>query len=495
MTRAVYTNDTRLQALGEVTEVVDSDGGQLFLQAGPLITPGGGTFSPLTPVGLQGWIYVDPQNVTGVASDTAPPVMTPSGWVSPGPVYRTFRAVVATWGTLWPYITQDTTIAFVSSHADTTDPVLWFPICGNGAAPYIVANPIFNAQAPALLNTGAKSRIVGSNNALSTQLPGGGTGTLIQNINHPSMSWGNPEFEGDGAQVVCQPFVFNPATPTVNTRIHVNPAEVNTWANGDFVSYAAPVNVYLCAFAPICLSFGAGFNAFGQVQRLTLLDSVAGFDPVYFGAVYCSETNLGTRVVFPAGGPVDQTTYFLNCYSVNGANWRSQRIVLVGGRWNFGVFGGTIDLDGDVLLNGNNTVIGGSQCQIGFACLNGPGVVLEIQGGTAQCLSLLYGGTTVYTSGTPASASAFINVSGNGRLAYPSGVGQAAATFTFPTAVAGTGLQLNGFNTAFSVSPAGVVTTGITLTTAHLDATPAGAAAFGGLAQNWGGSGAIANSP
>lgn len=72
--------------------------------------------------------FVDPQNVSGHASDAN------DGLTALTPL-KTYAEIVTRWGTFSPILVQTTTITFLSSHTDDSDPVIASPIL-SGTAPF-----------------------------------------------------------------------------------------------------------------------------------------------------------------------------------------------------------------------------------------------------------------------------------------------------------------------------------------------------------------------
>src|SRR5580692_6531297 len=117
-----------------------------------------GSSSPLVPASLVGNIYIDPQNSTGNASPAGPGTIT-----SP---FLKYQNIAEVWGTTSPLLNTSTTLNFLSSHTDNTDPVVWTPICNNQALATIKAPNAPATAAVFTLNT-AKNRAAGSNSLLS----------------------------------------------------------------------------------------------------------------------------------------------------------------------------------------------------------------------------------------------------------------------------------------------------------------------------------------
>jgi len=110
--------------------------------------------------------FIDPQNVTGHASDQ-------NDGVTASTPLLTFAAVVERWGTESPVLRQNTTLFFLSSQTDDLDPVILNPI---------LANPIGNTSNI----VGASLFIKGTNNVLAS-----GTFVSVPQTKSASFSGGN----------------------------------------------------------------------------------------------------------------------------------------------------------------------------------------------------------------------------------------------------------------------------------------------------------------
>lgn len=473
MTRLALTTDNP-----DNVYLVDNGGQPRLFEPEPFEAP---PIPPLGPAFFQGDIFIDPQNTTGKATSTPIPwpQPTPTGWL-----VRHYRDIVAAWGTLQPLCDDPTagshngtSLIFLSSHVDQTDPVLWRPISNNGADTNILsqlaAGPTFTLGAVTPKNTAA-----GTNSALAAVVAGGAVGQLLVNETHPSTSFVVHAQEG-GSFILTQPIV--PRTLDDGTI----PVEVDTWATGNHVHVQPLAAIYLVEFAPIYGSFDlpgtanvfhvapAGITNIGEIR----IDASAGA----FMLIQESWLNGQFDSTSVAAPFFASAVHMGNLYGPVGA---PGTFVLFGGVnqfWAGGfVFGNSVQfinnsgvLDADIVLDAPS--FDGSSMEIGTAYCNG---VVIVVGGTTLVVTALSFGAKFYGS-----AAANIALLGTGLLRL--GSGSYAAAFTAADPIAH-GFFMNGLQTANSFS-AGTINPGITTTPAHLDAA-AGVAGFGGVAWQFGGS-------
>lgn len=95
---------------------------------------------PLTPASwtVPNW-YIDPANTTGCAADTNTCTSATCAGAGTGPCATYAEIVVHRWGTTAPTLAQNTTVSFLSSHSDNSDPVILAPILKNAAIFYTAA--------------------------------------------------------------------------------------------------------------------------------------------------------------------------------------------------------------------------------------------------------------------------------------------------------------------------------------------------------------------
>jgi hypothetical protein len=436
---------------------------------------GAGTGGGLTPPANGSWAqpawFINPT----AGSDTN------NGTTSATPL-KTWRALVALWGTTSPILGQSTTITFQGAgHSDNSDPVIFTPRIKNGATITITGSlstaPAFSGV---LAGTTAKNRAT-PQLLLETLPAGAAAGQLVVNTTHPSRAF---VYKASGGNWLMTQPMLTPAPPFA---LATAPVEVNTWANGDAVSGYTTTNVNLVDVEPLLMDDSALETAGLYVTQLT------GYEP-FPGRNDYFQTNLGvvfvdcyltkTTVINPTNGQ-SATSGISGCGGSN--SWFGGLGVLseVGGgagSWlaYAGVaascVGGGFVLDADIILStaGTNTKFSGGLSTLGLVYFD-TGVNPVVQGNVSWTNANGFGGPFCWGPGGQ------IDVQGNGHMTYPTGAGNAVATFIQTT---GTALALNGTgSTAHSVisgSP-DVFNGSITVTPAHLDAA-AGVAGFGGNA-------------
>lgn len=458
--------------LGQQLSLLKSDGTTLLMQVVQ------GSQSNLNPQAatLQGTIIVDPQNVSGVASDSNPPTATVGAFT--GPVFRTWAGLVAAWGTFAPLLTQATTIVFASNHTDNTDPVVWWPIIARGVqVTFRTTGPTVVTNGVALAGTTAKNRAAGANSPLITTLGAtGAVGQLVQNTTHASNAWASKALGGNSFRM-WQPMVAAAVGGTTT------PAEVDTWANVDNVNLVSPIQVNIASVQPTLVD-GLGSLAFYQV---------CFFDPGGVGAdqvsAVCDAGNVSfiecsfQRILALSANTVVATT-FVNCF-LQGGLTALGRITLNGGGMGATSLAFTVTnigdnfcvVDGDFGLSSAATMlINGGQVVFGQVFFDQN---ITIENAVLAFQTVAYGGHTLYSVAGDAHTLNFIGFA-HGFNA----TGTFVAALTAPGVVAG--INLNGAATGSSITGAGAINQGIAVTPANLDAA-AGAAGFGGNAFNFGG--------
>jgi hypothetical protein len=445
---------------------VATDGGPVELIA----IPAPGASSP--PASLQGTILLDPQNTTGVANDTNPPTITAQGFT--GPVFKSWAGLVAQWGTYGPSLATFGCV-FLSSHVDNSDPVVFRPLATTagplsiqGGAPTLVAQVSLSGVTP-------KSRAAGANSLLIATLGGlAQPGMLLENLSHPSRAWVYKSL-GAGSFSITQPMAKQAIGGTSQ------PAEVDTWANGDLVNILLPVSVNIVDVEGI-LSKGLTGGIITLFQLTVLAPSGTGLDWIQLGGpnVQIQECNIGRFVTMP-----DPCTFLALGNTVIAGGAEIAGITQISGGASLGSALGvnivagqnTVTIDGDFILglSAGNCFWGSSgEIQLGFIFLDANVQVLT---GNVIATNLSYGGHVIYGSGANT-----LDMKAQSHFGLASGT--FVAGFTAPGLV--TGIKLNGSATGSSITGAGAINQGIATTPANLDAA-AGAAGFGGRAFNFGG--------
>lgn len=434
-------------------------------------------------------LYAEAENFTGGSGPVIPPSwLVPAWFIDPvsgndsntgqssGSPFKTWAQLVSTWGTVSPTLAQNTTITFLSTQPDNTDPIVFRPLVRSGAvvsiqgtAPTVVATVV-------LASTTAKNRATPQ--LLQTQLgASGAVGLLLNNTTHASRAWAYKLISGT-TFAITQPLT---ATSVPDSS---NPTEVDTWANGDSVQILRPVGLNIVEVNPIVADFNASANNGVILYQFQITNPTGNLQNAFIGgSVALQEVSslklLVGKPVGPLAGPSVQQ--FVNVFSEVGATGD-----FAGGAWqmiggalagNGATFSGTsLLLDGDVIVGSNGAELNTNNSagiNLGLVALDGG--VLDVIGSEVQVTTALYGSTVIWGSGT-------LRVDGMTNLRY-GGASTAVATFVLTG-----GLKLNNDTTANSliVGSPNVYNGGISLTAAHLDAA-AGAAGFGGFAVRFGG--------
>jgi len=430
----------------------------------------------VTPVGpnralaVAAW-FVDPQNVSGHASDSN------AGTTSGAPLL-TKAEIARRWGSWTPTLDGSVVpgasvlVTMLSADANGSDPWLADPVLLNSC------NLTLTAALPAASYTGALATVTAKNTTTNTPLEctftaGVGAiavGLLLENTTHPSRAWVEANL-GAGVFRITQPITKATGPGDFN-----NAGNVDTWAPGDVIVAFAPLGVCVGLFGVMAQpQVPNAFNSGAALWQLT----VADFSPT-LGDGNCTVTGVGptfacecyfqtTPDVLPGEWPGFNAALrqiFNNCFLSNGVQGSSFALqggaILLGG----GSFCDNALLDLQTLWDGGNATFRDCTFNSGQSTFLASGVTIGIQGSTTLPSHV---------------------VNGQGTLDFISG----AATYATNTAVqtfrqAG-GLQLNGQTTGYSrVTTAGATALHkLNLTPAALDAA-AGAAGFGGYAEGGG---------
>jgi hypothetical protein len=428
------------------------------------------------PAALQGTILIDPQNTTGVATATGANTATVGSFT--GRVFSSFANLVTQWGTLWPVLTLTTSLVWVSSHTDNTDPVVWYPIIRGGVTVSIQGGPpTVVATGVVLSSTVAKSRAFGTNSTLETNLTAAGAvGQLVENTTHPSRAWVYASLGSNNFQMT-QPMVKATVGGTPA------PAEVDTWANGDTVNLLVPLSVNVVDVEPVFCDYHNTIAGAFFYYNLTLFAAEAnqyGFLGKLTAIYECC--NRKELQVFGAFG-----LFFTNCLHAGAGSVGVQAATAIfyGGAINASSLAGissspgtTVVLDGDFILGHAMTVpfaYSGS-VRLGFVFLD----AVLTTGASAIVEQVSYGGAVIY--GSDANS---IALQGSAHLAQLQGT--FVATFTAPGLAPQ--ITMNNATTASNHTGASpdVLNDGITTSAANLDLA-VGSGGFGGNAFKLGGS-------
>lgn len=433
----------------------------------------------LTPASwAQATWFIDPQNVTGVASDAN------TGLTAAAPL-KTWAALQARWGTSSPVLRATVTVTFLSSHVDNTDPVVATPFLANGAS-FVLAGATLAATPAIFTLTTAKNRAAGTNALLTGSFSAGvpAPGLLVVNTTSGKSSRAFVYKNAGGANWnLTQPIVPFGVPPQA-----ISPgAEVDTWANGDTVNLQPLVAVNVAVLRCTLVDYNAAFSNYAYLYNLTVFDPKgATIDDVYVSAhVALVECALQRNLVLD--GASDASSFVLNSFNGGGLFAGQNTPATAGCPQIFGgclastalpssVLGGVL-LDSDFILGTLLTVAAGF-VQLGMVFLDQNVTLLSGSTGVLQASAIpnpvLYG-----------SAGHNISLVGSAHFANLSGT--FTARFTAPALV--TGILLNGTASGTGHSGANnpdVFNSAISTIPAHLDAAQ-GVAGFGSNAFNPGG--------
>lgn len=416
--------------------------------------------------------FIDPANSTGCASDSNNGTSaTCSG--AAGPLLTWHHLNDELWGCEsaagggCPRLQQSTTITFLSSHPDATDPVYFYPAIENQAVVQLVG-ALGSAQQIA---TGVLSNVTAKNRStpqlLLAQSGATAVNQLVVNATHASRAWTYKLSSGS---------IYSMTEPSVAVTIPGGcGAGVDTWANGDTVTVYQPVSVNIVDVGAKTEQLsGANSNYVVYLYNLNIYGP-GSFDNAFLSNVYAMEMSTARYVTL-----FGSAQFGLNeCNSVFNNGVRTA-YSSVSATFNGGALGSSGQ--NTVLSNSNlvNDVIVGGGTSIGgitnLVPASGPAYIDT--GKVLTVLSAFNGSAGIWWGpGT-------INVAGGGRFLY-------ASTATANLLVGA--LQLNGGttgNSVFTSSNVDTVCGGITVNKANLDAAASATCAstgFGGLAYNLGG--------
>jgi hypothetical protein len=423
-------------------------------------TAGGATLAwPAVSWATAAW-YVDPSNVTTCAADTNSCTSATCSVGGVGPCL-TYGQIVSRWGTISPRLRQSTTIEFLSSHTDNTDPVYFRPFIEAGAVVQIFG-PLGAAQQIAsgvLSNVTAKNR--STPQLLLANSGATAVGQLVVNTTHASRAW---------TYAVSSGSIYKMTEPSVAVAVPGScGAGVDTWANGDSVTVYQPVKVNLVDVSATFDQLNGGFN-----NVTVFIYNVSGFDPASFNCLHLTNATLyesySARFVKFDGSPGVGFSFCNDVTNngISGGSFTTNTTISAGAH---GLSGQINDLFNIFL---NTDVILASPTGVGATFANASaGSPVYIETGKALNVTGSFNGSGGIWWGPGT-----INLFGQARFVYTAN----AATNLL------SGIKINNGTTACSHTGASpdVIACGITLSAANLDAA-AGVAGFGGLAFNVGG--------
>jgi hypothetical protein len=420
----------------------------------------------------QGTWVIDPQNVSGLASDEndgktlATALLHKAEW---------FRRVGYTWS---PTTATSMNFVYLSPDTDDKDPGFFAPNLENGAQFMHQPNSLpAHSFTGTLLAVTPKSRVAGASGALESTFTVA-TGAVVADMLLVNATRGNSEALaqanlGGGNWRISQPWApsADPFNPTQVT--------VDTWANGDAITGYVLMNVNLAGLRGQQSLFANGGVGFGHtVYHLTAWDPIPGGEDLFLldGAVnplilasHVQRTMClnGQAAQFP--GRVALNASLDAAATGKGDNSPLGGAGILGGIIKSGTFDGVF-LENDVIVSGP---VFARQCNLGQVFV-APTITLTLDAFT----DMTGAGSVVY--GDHASLG---NLNARSGTCQYSGV----ATTAFVC-----NLFLNGVTTGYSRVTAGGTGTGGAVTWHNLNLTPAaldaaaGAAGFGGDASGGG---------
>jgi hypothetical protein len=412
--------------------------------------------------------FIDPQNVTGLASDDN------SGIDATHPVLSYNNGVARKWTTYSPTLRQDTTLTWLSSQVGNADPVVFTPTMVSA-----VATLQAGLGAGQQIHAGNLAGVVPKNRAAAQLLEAdlgfaAPIGSLVKNTQagKTSFAWVYKNVAGT-VFALSQPIVpatmpFDFATPTT---------EVDTWANGDTFQVFAPIGVNLVELKPVVAEFPATFAAPVQTYHLhgTSADGVSGDANLMIGTdVSIVECSFDSVVTFPSMVD-DLGGFWSNDFfgtGVQGQTFGYAVQIIAGAIVANAIVGNviiTFSVDNDTIVDGTAA----SALWISSASIPALGTVY-IAGSSLAQGDFPARRATIWGPGS-------LDIIGASRCFYTAATG-AVATFLNTG-----GLLLNGQANANAFDPTtGLWSVLIPITAANLDLA-FGAGGFGGLATNVGG--------
>lgn len=394
-----------------------------------------GAYTAPSSLTVPAW-WVDPQNTTGCASDSNTGQSATCAGGNNGPLKTWYALNSGYWnctGQLGcPRLPQPTTVTFLSSHTDNTDPVYARPAYEQGGY-LVIAGPIGSPQLVCSGTLGTvtpKVRTKGSATTLSAASLTGGcvggvtTGNFVQNSTHPSNAW---VYSGTTAPVFTQPLT----AVTVPSTYFALPTEVDTWATGDTISVYNEVAVNLADITPVAndLNAASATNPWVYLYHVRSLDPSPTGETLHMNeTVRPMESNIGRQVTvsgFYSGVPVA----WVNDYFAAGVNAQSSTLIYAqGGAFKAGA-AGEIGLDYDIYLGGFSTIFSsnGNGINLGTAYID-TSKTLFVESPLTNLK-----GTTAFSGSAILWGPGGMSVNAGGRLTLTAGAGQAA-----------TAIQLNG---------------------------------------------------
>lgn len=393
--------------------------------------------------------------------------------ITSGSPCKTWQELVARWGTVSPRLRQNTTITFLSSHSDNSDPVYFRPFIENQAI--VVLKGILTQVASGTLGS-VTAKSWSTPQLLQADIGGAGASNqLLINSTHAAHAWVYKNVSGT---------VFSLSQPMAPISIPSLPmgVEVDTFANGDSFTLNAVPAINIVDVEPVVADLSttgsgtSGVRGYLYLSQLDVLYPAGGniADTVHVGAYVRSVDVMFHRLVDLSHDKTPVDGFFggglLNC-NVQSSIYRDPSAIVNtvdGGIVSRGqvapVSLGNVVLEGDVIFNGLlQAYFPGEGAGVGCAYIES-GSTVVVQHALLEVNNFGGCGGTTALWGPGA-----INVRGQGHVAYLNG--NATNTFLLTG-----GIKINNFTTACSHTSAApdVVSCGIALTPGNLDATAGG---------------------
>lgn len=388
----------------------------------------------VAPTGLAiSQIYIDPANSSGCAADQTGSGGTTWGTSatctgSNGPLKSWWGLANGYWGcaniaACYPRLRQNTTVTFISSHTDDTDPVYARPYLEAGAWSAIVGQPT-------QLCTGALTALTALTRStaqlLNITLPATCAGlvsaqNLVVNATHPGESLLYQDVSGlDWSST--QPIAAATLPPTIP------PSEVTTWASGDIVTVYSLPSVNIVDYSPVFVDLNQStFNNYGTLQKLIAYDpNGANADYATIGGgVSVQDAVVQRNTAVTATGQyfsVFANVAFTGSTLFTSPNVSQSPFVLGGVALQ--ALNGNFIPGSDIILGASSTVIA-PVFSLGIATATfGPAYIAS-----AKTLAISGAGNTPHNANTIFYGPGALNITGNARMTYPVGASEASATF------------------------------------------------------------------
>jgi hypothetical protein len=455
--------------------------GSLWTLRGSELTPDGITVVDGTGVPFAQWLrenvsgylpgplqqtawYIDPQNVSGTASDEN------DGLTNTTPI-KTKAEIFRRWGYTWAATLDALNVVMTQMSPDTAgdgaghDPGQFAPTFTNGATLTYIANlpaPSFTGTLLAVTpkNTASAATCTPLRSTFTVLTGAVATNMMLVNATRGNSRAFAQRNTGGGLWQISQPFA-----PQTGTGFY-GAAEVDTWANGDAITGYALMAVDLARVGGLTAETQTGLAGPSFiVQQLSFLDpDGSGFDATDFNCTALlgvQECSFSRSISIQ--GNTGISSMFANC-----ASFADGVVVCtaLGTIWTGGLLQGfALTFDATFGAVQQNTIVACSSAQFTDASL----VTFALDAGTVLTL---FDSTTL--SGVIYGVHGSLGIiNAQGPVKYPTG---AVANLQASLQIAAQG------NAYSNVSPAGVTAVHLlALTPTALDAG-AGAAGFGGLA-------------